>query len=435
MSARIVLATFGTFGDLHPLLAIALELQRRGHHPVIATSELYRNKIEAEGLGFRAARPDMPPPDEAGELARRMMDPRLGVEYLFRRLLIPALRESYHDLLEASQEADLLVSYPLTLAMPLVAETLAKKWVSVHPWPMSIWSAHDFSYFSLTPLLPSLHRMPAAMNAMMGRSLRPMFNYWMKDVRTLRCELGLPPAENPMFKGQYSPYAALALFSPHFVAPQPDWPAHSIACGYCFHDRRGVMPGDDARKFDTEQNSQLHQFLNSGEPPVVFTLGSAAVYAAQNFYEQSLLAAQELGQRALLLIGDERNRPPSLLQNNEQNTALCYAPYSEVFGAARAIVHHGGGGTIGQVLRAGKPSLAVPFGLDQPDHAMRLHRSGAGRFLARKSYTAKRATREIATLLNTPSYAQRASEIGALVQAENGAATAADTIEGVLCSQ
>jgi rhamnosyltransferase subunit B len=56
---RIVLTTHGTLGDLHPFIAIALELQRRGHCPVIATSEYHRRKIEAEGIGFHAVRPDI----------------------------------------------------------------------------------------------------------------------------------------------------------------------------------------------------------------------------------------------------------------------------------------------------------------------------------------------------------------------------------------
>ena len=47
---RIILNTFGSFGDIHPYMAIALELQRRGHTPVIATMPGYREKIEGAGL-------------------------------------------------------------------------------------------------------------------------------------------------------------------------------------------------------------------------------------------------------------------------------------------------------------------------------------------------------------------------------------------------
>jgi rhamnosyltransferase subunit B len=47
---RIVLTTFGTLGDVHPLIAIALEMRRRGHSPVLAVPEIFRPKIEPLGL-------------------------------------------------------------------------------------------------------------------------------------------------------------------------------------------------------------------------------------------------------------------------------------------------------------------------------------------------------------------------------------------------
>jgi len=59
-SRRILLSTFGSFGDIHPYLAIALELKARGHHPVVATSEVYREKLELREIAFHPVRPDMP---------------------------------------------------------------------------------------------------------------------------------------------------------------------------------------------------------------------------------------------------------------------------------------------------------------------------------------------------------------------------------------
>ncbi|MGH9880207.1 MAG: glycosyltransferase, partial [Pyrinomonadaceae bacterium] len=61
---RIVLTTFGSYGDIHPFMAIAMELQARGHDPVIATSGLYQEKIEGAGLKFFPVRPNLPPPQE-----------------------------------------------------------------------------------------------------------------------------------------------------------------------------------------------------------------------------------------------------------------------------------------------------------------------------------------------------------------------------------
>src|SRR4051812_17377069 len=97
--ARIVLTTLGSLGDLHPYLAIALDLRARGHEAVIATSEHYRDRVEAFGPGFHAVRPDMPDPEVAPGLMRRVMDLRSGPETVVREFVLPALRQSYEDVL------------------------------------------------------------------------------------------------------------------------------------------------------------------------------------------------------------------------------------------------------------------------------------------------------------------------------------------------
>src|ERR671917_517449 len=94
---RVVFTTWGSFGDLHPYMALALELQERGHHSVIATSPLYREKVTAAGLAFYPVRPDLPQPDAeaSAEIIRRVSHRRGGPSYLFRKLLGPHVRETY----------------------------------------------------------------------------------------------------------------------------------------------------------------------------------------------------------------------------------------------------------------------------------------------------------------------------------------------------
>ena len=96
MSKRIVLATFGSYGDVNPYLGLALGLKQRGHRPVIATAEFYRSYIEGEGIEFRPLRPDVDPRD--AETMQRVMAPKRGTEYLFKEFLFPRVRESFEDL-------------------------------------------------------------------------------------------------------------------------------------------------------------------------------------------------------------------------------------------------------------------------------------------------------------------------------------------------
>src|SRR5688500_9874104 len=98
---RIVLTTHGTLGDLHPYLAIALELQARGHKPVIATSEYHRRKIEGVGVEFHAIRPDISFDDK--ELHRRLIEPKRGMERVIREFILPVLRTTYNDLMAVVQ--------------------------------------------------------------------------------------------------------------------------------------------------------------------------------------------------------------------------------------------------------------------------------------------------------------------------------------------
>src|SRR5262249_17536333 len=81
---RIGRTTFGSLGDLHPYIAVALGLKARGHEAVIATSGYYRQKVEALGIGFRSVRPDHTDPEAEPELMRRVMDRRTGSEFVIR---------------------------------------------------------------------------------------------------------------------------------------------------------------------------------------------------------------------------------------------------------------------------------------------------------------------------------------------------------------
>src|SRR5690348_8344436 len=103
--SRIVLATLGSLGDLHPLLGIAIELRRRGHDPVICASASYQRKAESIGLGFYPLRPDATPESpESARMVREIMDPMKGVEKLLRGLVFPHLRETHADLMAAMMD-------------------------------------------------------------------------------------------------------------------------------------------------------------------------------------------------------------------------------------------------------------------------------------------------------------------------------------------
>jgi UDP:flavonoid glycosyltransferase YjiC (YdhE family) len=414
---KIVLTTFGSFGDLHPYIAVGLELKERGHQAIIATTPVYREKIEATGLGFHPVRPDFPSPEENTEIVEKVMKLKDGAEFLFKELIAPHVRESYEDLQEATQNADLLITHVITYAAHILAQKTGIPWISTVLAPATFFSVYD-------PMVPP--QMPGLVKVL-GRSrflsrafisiVKKVSGKWVEPIYKLRADLGLPRELHPIFEGQYSPYLTLALFSKFLGEPQPDWPPHTKVTGFPFYDKKDVA----------SISPDLEKFLDEGPAPIVFTLGSSAVYVAEDFYSVSIEAARRLKRRAVLLIGDERNRLKEPLP--EDIVAFDYAPYGQILPRAAAIVHQGGVGTSGQGLRAGVPTLVVPFNHDQPDNAYRLARLGVSRTLSRKKYTVPSVVRELDRLLSDESYALKAAEIGRQVRIENGASRAADEIE------
>jgi UDP:flavonoid glycosyltransferase YjiC (YdhE family) len=416
--ARIVLACWGSYGDLFPYLAIATELKARGHTPVLCTCAYYQPLVEHEGFEFRPLRPDVRPDDTA--LLARVMDPQRGSEVIIRELIVATLRESYDDITAAVDGADLLLSHPITFAAPLVAGVRRMPWLASVLAPLSFFSLHDFPALPNAPRIVGLTRLtPWAGRALMAMARR-ITGPWVAPVVALRSELGLPLAGDPLYEGQFSPHANLALFSRALGEAQADWPGGTQVTGFPFFNRAIAMPGE------------LSAFLDGGEPPVVFTLGSAAVNAAGSFFDESAKAAAAVGCRAVLIVGpNPANRPATLPAGT---IAVEGAPHDQVFPRASVVVHQGGVGTTGQAMRSGKPELIVPFAHDQPDNAVRVVRLGAGRIVYPSRYRAPRVARELTTLLGDATIAAAADAVGQRVRSERGAVAAADAILGVLAA-
>src|SRR6267378_3008856 len=299
---RILITTFGSYGDIHPYMAIATELRARGHQPVIATSELYREKMRIAGFEFVPVRPHIAPPQEQdADIMAKVMNPRSGSGFLLNEMLFPFVREGYEDLLRAVERADLLLTHPISFAGPLVAQTTGIPWVSSVLAPASFFSAYD-------PPRPPFWQWMRHLNILgpgfMSAFLNQFKNFYKnEEYDQFRKELGLPDRGSPIFEGAHSPSLVLALFSRLFAQPQPDWPPQTRVTGFAFYDGRTEL----------EMPPELAKFLDDGPPPIVFTLGSSAVWVARDFYHESIAAAKMLGRRAVLLIGDYRNRPAEVL--------------------------------------------------------------------------------------------------------------------------
>lgn len=420
-AARIVICTYGSPGDLLPFLAVAQALKERGHHPVIATSPIYRGRVEAMGLAFAPVRPDRPEDLRDPDFADRVLGGMSTPGKVFRQMFLPSFDECVADTLDAVVGADLVLAHTLAFAAGPVAEGLGVPWVSVTLQPLSYFSRHDPPAIGPRPFVAALEAGGAAFATLAKGIAGLALQRWSTPWHAAREEIGLPAdRREPIFVGQHSPLLSLALFSSLLGGVQPDWPPQSVVTGFAFLDDPGFAGLEP----------ELEAFLAAGPAPLVFTLGTTAVWEAGGFYEVSARTAAVLGRRAVLLCGgDPRNRPrrlpPGVL-------AVDYAPHGHLFPRAAAVVHQGGIGTLAQAMRAGVPMVVVPFAHDQPDNAARAVRLGIARRLERRNYDPPAVEAALRDLLADGAAGRRAREVGQRIRAEDGAAVAAAAIERVL---
>ena len=212
--ARIAFTTWGSLGDLHPYLALALELKGRGHHAIVATLPTARGHVERAGIEFRPLRPDVPTEDpNSREVVRKILDVRTGPEFLFKQVLAPHMRATYDDTLAAVKDAELLVSHQLPITAPIVVEQTGIPWVSGVVAPMGFLSGYDPPTLPHAPWLRQVGLWHPAIGGAIRQLSRAVTKRWLESWYQLRKDLGMPPNGHPLFEGQHSPSCVLALFS------------------------------------------------------------------------------------------------------------------------------------------------------------------------------------------------------------------------------
>ena len=426
--ARIVLATIGTLGDLHPFIAIGLALRAHGHDPVLAVPADHVDKVRSTGLEAVAIMPAFEDIrrtlglDEDSAVKRVMADQR----YMLERVVLPWLESSTDALDRACAGAEALVASLFVFGAATVAEKRGIPLASTLLQPMALLSPHR------PPHTPDFWMMKGEPTSWAGVSWNRLVfaagrvafrRRYGPIVDRVRASHGLASGpDRTLIDIARVTRLTIGCYSPTFGEAPPDAPTNARIVGFPFYD---ATSGAHAAA-----DPELDAFLDAGTAPLVFTLGSFAVHAPGDFYREAAAAARLLGQRAILLTG-----PGSRMQSDPQILVRDYAPHSTLFPRALAVIHHGGVGTTGQALRAGRPQLVVPHMGDQWDNGHRIKQMGVGRVLRARRFTADRAARRIATLIDPQrSFIDRAAQVGAIVAAEQGADNAVRAIEAMMAA-
>ena len=415
---HVILPTLGSAGDVHPVIGLSLKLQERGHRATIVTNPFFQEQIESLGIGFL-------PVGTIEEARALMAHPDLwhanrGFYLIADRVITPSLEPIYEAIAANAGPNTVVAASPISLGARIAYDKLGVPFASVCLQPSVIRSLVDggkMGQIRLSPTHPMWFKR-ALLNlidwAIIDRKLRGPLNQF-------RAKLGLKPIDHVFREWMHSPQLVIGFFPEWFAPPQPDWPRNTHCVGFPLWDAAGHAPvPDDAEKF-----------LNEGEPPVIFTPGSAAA-TRHAFFEESVVAARDLGIRAMMVTNFAEQLPADLPANVR---AFGYLPFSEVLPRAALLVHHGGIGTTAQTFKAGIPHIVVPNGHDQFDNAWRVERLRLGVEIRATKYKARRVAEAINGLLSDNDLKRRCRDYASRIDSERSITAACELIEGIGYSQ
>ncbi|WP_308016552.1 glycosyltransferase [Jidongwangia harbinensis] len=402
-------------------MALAQELQRRGHEAVVGAPTRFAELVTGQGVQY-AGMDDGPlhllDGDSAvGDVAYGGLRAKLA---LMRRMpaMFTRVLEDCWQVASAGpgRAADLIVHNGQVIAGQHVAEKLGVPAALALPMPMYVptgqfpWPGQQF---------PSW--LPASMNRMTYAGMRAPAMMFGRTVDRWRDGLGLPRRpgrHNPLRRPDGGPAPALHAVSAAVVPRPPDWPLSATVTGYWFADRTkaGVDPG------------LTEAVRDDGPEPLVF-VGFGSMTGGDPLARTRMVveALRVAGARGVLATGwgglREIPSPKDVFVTGE-------VPHETVFPRVAAVVHHGGAGTTAAAVRAGKPHVVCPFVGDQPFWGTRMRQLGvAPDPIAQPDLTVPALAAAIRRAISDPAMIDAAARLGERVRAENGVATAVDLLE------
>jgi sterol 3beta-glucosyltransferase len=422
---RVALVTLGSLGDVYPFVALGLGLKAAGHDVLVVTHTLFEQIVRERGLHFAPVDID-PRTLLENEEGRSWLDTGGNALLFFRqfsRIAELLIRQALADCWRACQGSEAIVFSTIGFCIIYpIAEKLGVPSFMAAPYPVTPSRAFASPYFPVEPgWLPfgrGYYNRQTHLLAIHAfwQLVRPAVN------RVLREVLDMPPFSQGWLLSQVQQGRIIVLYaySPSIVPPPPDWGDWNHVTGYWFldHERDWEIPTD------------LMDFLASGPAPVYIGFGSMNSRNPQEMTEIVLKALARSRQRGILLTGWGGLNRADLPENVFKIEAV---PHDWLFPQVAAVVHHGGSGTTGAGLRAGIPTVIIPFFGDQPFWGHRVYKLGVGpRPIPRKRLSVERLADAISTAAGDASMRARAAALGEYIRAEDGVARAVEILERYL---
>ena len=411
---KIGIQTWGSNGDIRPLLALADGLQKQGHQVTLVVSSIdnqnYQPICDQMGLAYRQV-PEVVDFDMQGFAQRSFkMHP---LQWL-RALLDEAFFIYEADIYAAAQqlvaENDYVIGHHFLYPLKLAALQQHKPFISVM-----------FCHAAVpNPAVPpiSFPDLGAYVNKVSWALLDKIFNWTLKKPLTrLWLEAGALPPKNILSElltsQQLNLVAVDSLFCPHSEL----WASNHQACGF-------LNLTEGTQHWDFPQT--LTDFLASGSKPVYLTFGSLQAAVPEWAMDLFVEAVNLAGCRAIIQSSSARYLADTQLDNIY---FIGKHPHQRVFEHCAAVVHHGGAGTSHATTRAGCPSIVVPFMDEQLYWAKQLQALGlAGKPLPAKKVAAMSLATGIRAVLASIVMTEKAQQARLMMQKDQGVAKALQLI-------
>lgn len=412
---RILVIAPGSRGDVQPYIALGKGLKDAGHHIRFVSHQNFEKLVSSYGLEFWSVDSDVRGIVETDPMRERMENGNFVT--LMAQMAKEAQREARvfaEGGFSAGKEMDLILAGMGGLYIGIaVAEKLGLPLLQAYVVPFT--PTQEFSSV-LTPKLPRpFNRFSHSLTRQM------MWQGFRSADAVARKILDIPAAP---FLGPYNSNAmrnmpTLYGFSPSVIPVPSDWGENIHVTGYWFVDE------DDHW---TPPTALLH-FLESGAPPIYIGFGSMSNRNPKGTAELVIQALTRINQRAILLSGWGGLHTEDLPDSNFMIDSI---PHSWLFPRVAAVVHHGGASTTAAGLRAGVPSLVIPFFGDQPFWGRRVAELGVGPApIPRAKLTSERLADAIQRAVTDQNMCERAAQLGKSIRAEDGISHSVDVINQI----
>ena len=420
LDVRIAIPALGTLGDVLPYVLLGRGLDEAGHDVIISTTERFQGLVEESGLRFQRLPGD---PDlmfeavsfDPSDISRSR--PLKHVKVIHRGLSALIGEVKPERLLDAWHDVDFVVFGPTTTFGAFNANALGVGCAMLAMTPTV--STGAFPHPVLAPIR-SVGRWGNRATWLVAERLQRQ-SYTEPLRPTARAARGLPrlPLAPPRPQAQWPPFPVLHAFSVSVVPRPVDWPTHVEVTGWLLPEpSRDPLP------------EGVERFLNAGEPPVYFGLGSMPVPEPERTAATLLGALRRTGNRAI--VAGEGLRSAATLNETDSALMVENVDHKQLFGRVKAVIHHGGSGTLGTGLCAGRPTLVVPLVFDQFFWGRQVHALGVGPApIPFKHLSEQNLSRALAELAS-PKVRASAGRVGERIRAEDGATRAVASIERLL---